>query len=117
MALLRKISALRLSPFLQQQSGSGSLLQRFAFSAQPAPEDNPFYHVPEGHQNSDLSSEACHIGLSRRKDLTLRQDIRLMADGEPKSLAELLKVGSSATACTRSPSAAARSSRAPALPP
>ncbi|EFN57532.1 hypothetical protein CHLNCDRAFT_143139 [Chlorella variabilis] len=91
MALLRRLAGLRLSGWAQQQSAS-PLVQKLAFSsAQPAAADNPFYAVPEGHQQSDLSSEACHIGLSRRKDLTLREDVRLTVKGEKKTLAELLK--------------------------
>ncbi|KAI3438766.1 hypothetical protein D9Q98_001184 [Chlorella vulgaris] len=90
MALLRRLSLLRLSGLAQQQ---GELTQRLAFSAtaQADPSSSPFYAVPEGHQNSDLSSEACHIGLSRRKDLTLREDVRLMCNGEMQTLAQLLK--------------------------
>jgi hypothetical protein len=93
MALLRRLSLLRLSGLAQQQS---ELTQRLAFSAtaQADPSSSPFYAVPEGHQNSDLSSEACHIGLSRRKDLTLREDVRLMCNGEMQTLAQLLKVRS-----------------------
>jgi len=47
------------------------------------------YHVPLGHTSSDLSSTACHIGLGRRRDLTLRADLTLATTaGEQKSLGE-----------------------------
>lgn len=105
MSLLRSLPALRaFSAAWAQQcgAGSGSLLQRAAFSAQPeAAAQNPFYAVPEGHQHSDLSDQACNIGLSRRKDLTLREDLRLTVRGEKKTLAELLKVGQGAAASGR----------------
>eukprot|EP00887_Chlorella_sp_A99_P000724 scaffold5.g724.t1 len=50
-----------------------------------------FYDVPEGHINSDLSSTACNIGLTRRKDLSMRQDLKLTIEGEDHSLADLLR--------------------------
>ena len=50
------------------------------------------YDVPEGHHGSDLSNTACHIGLGRRRDLTMRQDLALW-DGDKKlSLADVFKV-------------------------
>lgn len=85
---MRAVSRVRLGGL--QEHCSGSL--RALFSAQAAPADKgEFYNVPEGHQSSDLSDVACNIGLSRRKDLTLRQDIRLTVDGQPAPLAALLK--------------------------
>jgi peroxiredoxin len=33
--------------------------------------------VPAGHRTSDLSPHVCHIGLRRRSDLTLREDLKL----------------------------------------
>lgn len=50
------------------------------------------YNVPEGHHNSDLSSTACHIGLGRRRDLTMRQDLRLWDGDKPLTLAEVFQV-------------------------
>jgi hypothetical protein len=89
MSLMRAVSRARLGGLQEQCSGS----LRALFSAQAAPADKgTFYDVPEGHQSSDLSDVACNIGLSRRKDLTLRQDIRLTVDGQPAPLAALLKV-------------------------
>ncbi|KAL4426668.1 hypothetical protein ABPG77_004724 [Micractinium sp. CCAP 211/92] len=79
---------------MQQQQQPSSLLQAAAYSAQPqeaGAQANPFWAVPEGHQQSDLSDVACNIGLSRRKDLTLREDVRLAVGGQSKTLAELLK--------------------------
>ena len=91
MSLLRKLPALR---GWAQQGVSGSDWQRVApfSSAQAQAADNPFYAVPEGHQSSDLSDAACNIALSRRKDVTLRQDLRLTVKGESKTLSDLLKV-------------------------
>eukprot|EP00775_Hariotina_reticulata_P003874 gene3874-4129_t len=47
------------------------------------------YAVPEGHHGSDLSSTACHIGLGRRRDLTMRQDLKLWDGDKPLTLAEV----------------------------
>lgn len=93
MSLLRKLPALRTCSWAQQ-CASGSFAQQLAAfsSAQPQAAGNPFYAVPEGHQHSDLSDAACNIGLSRRKDLTLRQDVRLTVKGQKTSLSDLLKV-------------------------
>lgn len=50
------------------------------------------YAVPEGHHSSDLSSTACHIGLGRRRDLTMRQDLRLYSGDQALTLAEVFHV-------------------------
>ncbi|GLC33733.1 hypothetical protein PLESTB_000110000 [Pleodorina starrii] len=47
--------------------------------------------VPDGHLNSDLSPTACHIGLGRRRDLTLRQDLRLWQNDKQLTLADVFK--------------------------
>lgn len=47
--------------------------------------------VPEGHANSDLSPTACHIGLGRRRDLSLRQDLRLWQNDKCLTLSDVLK--------------------------
>eukprot|EP00882_Tetradesmus_deserticola_P019169 GHRQ01020619.1.p1 GENE.GHRQ01020619.1~~GHRQ01020619.1.p1 ORF type:complete len:137 (+),score=12.60 GHRQ01020619.1:81-491(+) len=47
------------------------------------------YAVPEGHHSSDLSSAACHIGLGRRRDLTMRQDLRLYSGDQALTLAQV----------------------------
>lgn len=57
------------------------------------PRNPAFKDVPEGHQNSELSDASCNVGLTRRKDLTLRTDIFLAIDGEKVGLPHLLKVG------------------------
>lgn len=62
------------------------------FSAAAASTAKSTYNVPEGHHNSDLSSTACHIGLGRRRDLTMRQDLRLWDGDKPLSLAEVFHV-------------------------
>ncbi len=49
--------------------------------------------VPPGHASSDLSPTVCNIGLGRRRDLTMRQDLCLYnLRNEKVSLAECLKV-------------------------
>lgn len=50
------------------------------------------YDVPAGHATSDLTSAACHIGLNRRRDLTLRGDLSLMVDGKQTKIVDLFKV-------------------------
>lgn len=50
------------------------------------------YNVPEGHHGSDLTSSACHIGLGRRRDLTMRQDLALWKQDAKLSLADVFKV-------------------------
>ena len=51
------------------------------------------YHVPLGHLTSDLASVSCHIGLGRRRDLTLRADLSLTSmGGQEKSLGEWFHV-------------------------
>ena len=49
--------------------------------------------MPQGHLESDLSANVCNIGLGRRRDLTLRQDLCLYdLSGKKTSLADVLKV-------------------------
>jgi peroxiredoxin len=52
-------------------------------------------NVPAGHQASDLSPHVCHIGLGRRRDLTLRQDLKLWRTCDcskpPLTVAEVFK--------------------------
>lgn len=60
-------------------------------SSQQQPQQ--FYNVPAGHINSDLSNTKCHIGLGRLRDLTMRQDLRLVDEGGSEhTLAQLFKV-------------------------
>lgn len=61
----------QLSRQVQALSGRAAGLQR-GLAAQAATQvsssggkANPFYNVPEGHVNSDLSNTACNIGLTR----------------------------------------------------
>lgn len=61
------------------------------------------YAVPEGHHNSDLSSTACHIGLGRRRDLTMRQDLRLYSGDQALTLAEVFHVSDSSSKATAHP--------------
>lgn len=78
-----------------------------AFSAEPAaaapssssdatPSSSGSAHnVPAGHHASDLSPQVCHIGLRRRHDMCLRQDLKLWQTGDctkpPLSVAEVFK--------------------------
>ena len=48
--------------------------------------------IPEGHQNSDLRSVTCHIGLNRRRDLSLREDLCLFQPGGKATVGEIFKV-------------------------
>lgn len=101
--LLRALSstvALRVYPTTMQSTGS--LLARLAFAAQRTHQSGRLFSaavelrkagpVPDGHLNSDLSPTVCHIGLGRRRDLTLRQDLCLW-DGDKKfSLSDVFRV-------------------------
>lgn len=69
----------------------GFFAQSFASTAVPATRATG--NVPPGHINSDLSATACHIGLGRRRDLTMRQDLCLWDGNTKKSLADVLGVG------------------------
>jgi hypothetical protein len=54
-------------------------------------------NVPLGHHDSDLSSVACHIGLGRRRDLTMREDLGLWKSGDARvSLGDVFRVGARA---------------------
>ena len=48
--------------------------------------------IPEGHRNSDLRSVTCHIGLNRRRDLSLREDLCLFQPGGKATVGEIFKV-------------------------
>lgn len=48
--------------------------------------------IPAGHRSSNLSQEICNIGLNRRRDLTLRGDIKVSTTEGPQRLSTLLKV-------------------------
>lgn len=78
---------------VQTSRCSQALLQQSCeFSAAAASTAKSTYNVPEGHHNSDLSSTACHIGLGRRRDLTMRQDLKLWDGDKPLSLADVFHV-------------------------
>ena len=84
---------------VRRLGGSGSLRpcvqagarQQF-YSHQAEAHSKQYYEIPEGHQHSDLSNLACNISLTRRKDLTMRQDITLAVGGQNYSLMDLLRV-------------------------
>lgn len=47
--------------------------------------------VPAGHQNSDLRKQVCHIGLNRRRDLSLREDLCLFQPGGKATVRDIFK--------------------------
>lgn len=47
--------------------------------------------VPEGHKTSDLRSVTCHIGLNRRRDLSLREDLCLFQPGGKATVKDIFK--------------------------
>ena len=60
--------------------------------AEETPELKATYHVPAGHAKSDLSDVACNLSLTRRRDLTLRQDLRVVEEGKSVMISDVLKV-------------------------
>lgn len=74
-------------------SGLRWLPQSFGTAAAAAVPSRGSGDVPPGHLNSDLTPTVCNIGLGRRRDLTLRQDLCLyQQSGAKTSLAEVLRV-------------------------
>jgi hypothetical protein len=73
------------------QQAAHSLAPAYAAALNAAPERST-YNVPEGHWGSDLSDVASNIGLNRRRDLTLRQDLSLYRQQSKHSLADVFKV-------------------------
>ncbi|KAF5832264.1 peroxiredoxin type II [Dunaliella salina] len=71
-------------PFQQQQ-------QRWFGTHSPPSTRAVTGEVPAGHLNSDLTRATCHIGLSRLRDLTLRQDLCLWEGQTKRSLNEMFK--------------------------
>ncbi|KAI8464571.1 MAG: Redoxin-domain-containing protein [Monoraphidium minutum] len=63
-----------------------------AWSSAAPPASKSTHNVPLGHQDSDLSSVACHIGLGRRRDLTMREDLGLWKNCDTRlTLAEVFR--------------------------
>ena len=54
--------------------------------------DSQHHDVPAGHQHSDLRPAVSHIGLNRRRDLSLRNDVTVFRGNECVSLREWLRV-------------------------
>ena len=54
--------------------------------------DSQHRDVPAGHQHSDLRPAVSHIGLNRRRDLSLRNDVTVFRGNECVSLREWLRV-------------------------
>jgi hypothetical protein len=69
-------------------------LRAFSAAASPASATaKSTANVPLGHHDSDLSSVACHIGLGRRRDLTMREDLGLWKNGGTRiKLADVFRV-------------------------
>ena len=87
-ALLRASALLRSS----QPAFTCRLFASSAASQPQQAQNYDSYSVPAGHQNSDLGSIACNISLNRRRDLTLREDLKVFADGKETTLAALMRV-------------------------
>ena len=75
-----------------QATGCGQSLLATRLLSQAATSTSGKCDVPEGHQNSDLSPTACHIGLNRRRDLSLRQDLCLFRPEGKATLKDIFKV-------------------------
>ena len=75
-----------------QATGCSQSLLATRLLSQAATSTSGKCDVPEGHQNSDLSPTACHIGLNRRRDLSLRQDLCLFRPDGKSTLKDIFKV-------------------------
>eukprot|EP00195_Chlamydomonas_chlamydogama_P003685 CAMPEP_0202915788 /NCGR_PEP_ID=MMETSP1392-20130828/66677_1 /ASSEMBLY_ACC=CAM_ASM_000868 /TAXON_ID=225041 /ORGANISM="Chlamydomonas chlamydogama, Strain SAG 11-48b" /LENGTH=218 /DNA_ID=CAMNT_0049607963 /DNA_START=61 /DNA_END=714 /DNA_ORIENTATION=+ len=86
---VQAIQAVRLSLLAQNCNQlSGVFSHGFATAVLPTRATGD---VPPGHMSSDLSPNVCNIGLGRRRDLTLRQDLCLWKDGSKVALTEIFK--------------------------
>lgn len=76
----------------QQNTAFGSSAKAEAVNAEP-PQTMANVDIPAGHENSDMRPNACNISLNRRRDISLRTDIKLFCsrDDEPMNLKELLR--------------------------
>jgi len=53
----------------------------------------PEHHdIPAGHAGSDMRAISCNIGLNRRRDLSLRSDLRLHSSEESFNLRDVFRV-------------------------
>ena len=50
------------------------------------------YDIPAGHSESDMRDTSCNISLNRRRDLSLRSDIRLHNNDGDHTLRDLFRV-------------------------
>ena len=83
----------RLSALSWHQAGSAPCTCSFSASAlvAQAPQ-SAVCEVPAGHENSDLRNSICNISLNRRRDISLRSDIKLWKqDDECMDLRQLLR--------------------------
>ena len=78
--------------------GSAACLLNDALPSGPAP-SMAYATIPAGHRSSDLRQEVCNIGLNRRRDLTLRGDIKVSTTEGPQRLSTLLKVAALCHLC------------------
>lgn len=78
--------------------GSAACLLNDALPSGPAP-SMAYATIPAGHRSSDLRQEVCNIGLNRRRDLTLRGDIKVSTTEGPQRLSTLLKVAALGLLC------------------
>ena len=77
--------------------------------------ENKHFDVPAGHEHSDLRPAKAHIGLNRRRDLSLRADISVYRGAECVTLRDWLRVRALACGlcCSQGcPAAAAQPGRA-----
>ena len=84
------------SSFWRQAAGAQCTC---SFATNPAATSPPQHSggdtvdVPAGHENSDMRNSICNISLNRRRDISLRTDIKLFCDRDDKpiDLRELLR--------------------------
>ena len=75
-----------------QCAGVSRYLSSSAIAASQHGRTNEKCDVPAGHQNSDLRKSVCHIGLNRRRDLSLREALCLFRPGSKATVKEVFGV-------------------------
>lgn len=83
---------LRVYRTADQLAGFSRSLSSTAFAASQYGRTSEKCDVPAGHQNSDLRKSVCHIGLNRRRDLSLREDLCLFRPGSKSTVKEVFGV-------------------------
>jgi glutaredoxin/glutathione-dependent peroxiredoxin len=88
-------AAWRRAPYLSQRAFSAEAAAAPTASTDSSSSSGSAQNVPAGHHGSDLSPQVCHIGLGRRRDLCLRQDLKLWQTADcskpPLSVSEVFK--------------------------